>query len=756
MKRIIAALFVPMFFSVCLFSQDIQWPRQMTNNGSVLTVYQPQVQNWDSYMLLDFRMAFSLTPFQDKEVVGVVYMLANTDVNMDNHRVTISNMNINAVHFPYLDEEKAKAMEELVRSFLTPDKTQVMSVEQIVACTPKKSDVSTVKVNNDPPIIFTSTSPTILLQLEGQPVKSTTNKDGLDFIINSNYPLFFDKNANRYLLYDGMEWQKSNAVNGPWEFTSTLPNSLLTLVKDTNWKILTGTIPPVSKPDKKMPKVFYSDQLAELILFDAEPVYQQIPGTQLKFATNTNSEVFVCATDGNYYYETSGRWFSSNSLNGPWVYATDKLPADFKKIPSDNPAAAILEFVPGTPQAEDAVLIAQIPTQTQVDATQAAKNVKVAYSGEPKFDPIASTTLYYAVNTNDKVIKVSDNAYYLCYEAIWFVSTTPNGPWSAAATIPSVIYQIPPTSPVYNVTYVTQSITSTNIVVSSYTAGYTGVFVMGSPAGAVVIAGTGFYTPPFFFFPPMGYPVFYPHPATYGCYAYHPYPYGGVAYHASYNPATGTYGRSATAYGPYGSARVGQAYNPYSGTYARGGSVSTPYGTRSGGSAYNPYTGSSAITRQGSNANAQWGATSMSNGHGQYATAGHVTTAQGTTGAIKTNSGDMYAAKDGQVYKNTGGGWENAANGNMARSTQSMPSNSMQAERPSTMNSGDQKGGWGSQGGSGGFDSQDMDRQAQDRQRGNDQSQRFSDRSSFGGGGGSFGGGGFGGGGGRSFGGRRW
>jgi hypothetical protein len=145
-------------------SQDVTWPRQLTSEGSVLTLYQPQVQSWEKYKKLDFRAAFSLVPFQGKEVVGVVYILANTEVNMDNHRVLIENMTITATHFPSLDAETAAKMDKIARSFLSSEQSQIMSVEQIVACTPKEETVTTIDVKNDPPVIFVSKRPTVLLR----------------------------------------------------------------------------------------------------------------------------------------------------------------------------------------------------------------------------------------------------------------------------------------------------------------------------------------------------------------------------------------------------------------------------------------------------------------------------------------------------------------------------------------------------------------------------------------------------------------
>src|SRR5206468_2170159 len=275
-------------------------------------------------------------------------------------------------------------------------------------------------------------------------------------------------------------------------------------------------------------------------------------------------------------------------------------------------------------------------------------------------------------NTPDKVIKVGD-VYYLCLQSVWFMSPNSQGPWTTCTSVPQEIYTIPPSSPVYNVTYVTQTANPDGTVQASYTAGYLGGFILGAATGAIIANGSGYYWPPYVYHPPYGYAAYYPW-AT---------PYGGAYYGtAHYNSATGAYGWSQTASGPYGSATRGAAYNPLTGTAARGASVSTPYGSRSAAQAYNPYTGTYAQTKQGSSPNAQWGSSYVSNGN-KSATAGHYSTANGTvagasgsqggkafasntawgsSAAAQTKNGNMYASHDGNVYKNTGNGWESGSN----------------------------------------------------------------------------------------------
>ncbi|HEV3224035.1 MAG TPA: hypothetical protein VGZ90_14195 [Puia sp.] len=771
MKKQIYLLMLVLINSSAVFAQDPGWPRQLTNNGSVLILYTPQVADWEQYQSIDFRMAFSLTPYQAKQVVGVVYINATTNVDTYNHMVSIYNMNITDVHFPGMDDATSASLGQTVRIFLDVTKTVNVSMERIVACTPKKQDATkAVNVKNDPPTIFVSNTPAIILQLEGQPAITDAKKGGIQYVFNANWPLFFDKSASKYYLFDDQEWQTAGGLNGPWTFTSKLPSSLTSLAKDENWKtVLKSAIPAPTKASSSLPKIYYSENPAEIILFQGAPVFTLINGTSLKYATNTNNSIFYSNTTSQYYYLAAGRWFSAPGLNGPWVYATPNLPADFANIPVSSPASRVLASVPGTDEAADAVMIAQIPTKTSIDPKDAPQ-VTITYSGTPKFVTIEGTSLSYVVNTTEKVIMVSDNQYYACVSGLWYVATTPDGPWVLASSVPQVIYTIPSSSPVYNVTYVTQTVNTNGTVEASYTAGYMGAFVVGVGVGVIIASGTGYYYPPYMYYPPVGFPVCYAYPMPYGAYAYHPYGYyGGVSYHASYNPYTGTYARSATAYGPYGSASVGHAYNPYTGTMARGASVSTPYGTRSAGQAYNPYTGASAATRQGSGAYGQAGTSVYNNGHGTTTQTAHATNNYGQTvagarntngaaaigasgpnsngGVAKSANGDMYAAKDGNVYKNTGDGWSQASN--------TKPSSTSQYSTQSSAIKSQNNGSFSKSGG-GSAPTSEMSGAAADRQRGNTGASQWGGGGGFGGGnhGGSFGGGGggWGGGGGGGFG----
>ena len=251
----------------------------------------------------------------------------------------------------------------------------------------------------------------------------------------------------------------------------------------------------------------------------------------------------------------------------------------------------MLASVPGTSQAIDAVLLAQIPQTASVNR-KAIMAPEVSYQGEPQFVPVEKTTVSRAVNTDKDILKVGD-LYYMCFQAVWFMSKSPTGPWEVTSSVPKQIYEIPVSSPAHNVTYVTVESSTPDTVTYVAAAAYMGVMI----GFGCAVWGSGYYYPPYVYYGAR-YPVYYGHYPTYG-------------YGASYNPWTGAYTRGAAVYGPYGGAGMGARYNPRTGTYSRGAVAYGPYGATGRAQAYNPRTGTAAGTRQGANAYGSWGTSAV-------------------------------------------------------------------------------------------------------------------------------------------------
>ncbi|MFP6807656.1 MAG: hypothetical protein VB957_10830 [Pseudomonadales bacterium] len=71
------------------------------------------------------------------------------------------------------------------------------------------------------------------------------------------------------------------------------------------------------------------------VSYDGNPKFEQIEGTEVAYAVNTQSQVLLI--DKQYYAVDSGVWFSSASAKGPWIVA-DTIPYNkIAAIPTSSP-----------------------------------------------------------------------------------------------------------------------------------------------------------------------------------------------------------------------------------------------------------------------------------------------------------------------------------------------------------------------------------------------------------------------------------
>jgi hypothetical protein len=635
-------------------------------------MYQPQVASWDGQkkMVLFAAVARS-TKATAKPEMGTIKVEADTSVAVDERLVNFTDLKMTESNFPGLSNEQHKEVVDQITSRIlkvAPDGSMVMGLDRVLAGLDKSQLIpkNIEGVKADPPTIFYSSSPAVLVNLDGDPIWSPIKQNDLTYAVNTNWDLFQYTPSKAYFLRNNSTWLTATDLKGPWKAAGTLPAAFKNLPADDNWKDVKAALPGRSVTAANLPKVFVSTTPAELILVTGPPTYVTVSGTKLMWVSNTESDVFRMGATGPVYFLVSGRWFTAPDFNGPWTFATPTLPDDFKNIPLSHSRSRVLASVPGTDQAAEAVLLAQIPQTARVSKKD-VKAPEVQYEGEPKFEAIEKTTVARAVNTDKDIIKVGD-LYYMCFEGVWFMGRSPNGPWSVTGSVPGQIYEIPVSSPAHSVTYVTVEDDDDDWVVFATAAAYTGMMV----AWGCAVWGSGWYYPPYAY-----YGGFYPYYRGY---------YPTYGYHASYNPWTGAYSRGVSAYGPYGGAGVGARYNPRTGTYSRGAAAYGPYGARGVAEGYNPRTGTYGATRQGSNVYGSWGQTGVQRGD-QWATTSRVTNRAtgtttrrtdtsgggsaitrsgpgGTSGIARTGSGDIYAGRDGNVYqRQDGGGWSRYDNG---------------------------------------------------------------------------------------------
>src|SRR6185369_14027558 len=333
-------------------------------------------------------------------VLGTLRIEADTKVAVEERLVNFSDFAITASNFPTLSREQLTAVVAEINATV-PREERVLGLDRVLAAV----DTSQIKPRNadgvkaDPPLVFYSTTPAVLVNLDGDPIWSPIKDNDLRFAVNTNWDLFEHMPSSTYFLRVDSMWLKASSIDGPWTLAGQLPTSFVTLPNDGNWKDVKAALARTATAGAAVPAVFVSRKPAEMILLHGAPAYAAVPATQLVWVSNTDSDVFRLGRTGLIYYLVSGRWFSAPDFKGPWTFASLSLPDDFRKIPLEHPRSRVLASVPGTTQALEAVLVAQVPQTARVSRT-GVKAPDVVYQGEPQFQMVEKTSVARAVNTD--------------------------------------------------------------------------------------------------------------------------------------------------------------------------------------------------------------------------------------------------------------------------------------------------------------------------------------------------------------------
>jgi hypothetical protein len=101
---------------------------------------------------------------------------------------------------------------------IIPDDERTISLDRVLSqidksiITPKNVE----GLKSDPPLVFVSKSPAIMLAFDGDPIWSPIKDNDLKFAVNTNWDLLQYPPTNTYFLRDDASWLKATNLNGPW------------------------------------------------------------------------------------------------------------------------------------------------------------------------------------------------------------------------------------------------------------------------------------------------------------------------------------------------------------------------------------------------------------------------------------------------------------------------------------------------------------------------------------------------------------
>jgi hypothetical protein len=495
-----------------------EWPLKFTSEDAVTTVYQPQLESFKDNRLTG-RSAVSVQMKGEKSpLFGAVWLDGRVIIDRDAGLVTLTSVEVTDVKAPEVPADGFAKFKKYLSEQLTQAQF-VIPFAQLTAALGEmgKTPGADPGFSTTPPEIIFRTKPAVLLIMDGEPKTQAVLEGKLLQVVNTAEVLVQVSTGSSYFLWTNGGWIGAETLEGPWSLAPAVPAP----VEELGKKLALGT--PETQKGKKttnvVPEVIIRRGPAELFVSKGKPQFQPLKGVDLLHVANSDQDILMDIKSQDIYVVASGRWFKSKKTEGPWTFVpSDKLPEAFSIIPPNSPRAGVLTFIPGTPEARDAVLDASVPQTAAVK--KGPVNVAVAYDGAPKWKPVEGmekSDVSYAENTTEAIFKVKDR-FYLCKEAVWYLAAKPEGPWSVAVSIPPELNKLPPSCPYYQCSHVYIYESTPDTVYVGYTAGYMGCYVY----GASIVYGTGYYYPPYY-----GYGgAYYGRPMTYG-------------YHAYYNPASG-------------------------------------------------------------------------------------------------------------------------------------------------------------------------------------------------------------------------
>ena len=489
-------------FSYTTFAQD-QWPKTINaSDGSVINVYEWQPESFSNNELR-VRAAISvLEEGKTDPVFGVAWLNASTRTNGND--VKVESIEINSIKLPgdISDDQLDDLRSLIARSAENWNISIPLSQLQAAVDLNRQQAALSGQINNTPPKIIYSSTPSILVLIDGAPKVQYNTEWKTDAVVNT--PFTIVKNLDgKFYLYGGKHWYTAPAATGPYQLTTSVSSQLKSVEQKVN-DAGKNDDPGTESDENTIYKIIVSTEPAELIQSKGEANFAAVEGSGLLYVSNSENDIFMDVNSQDYYVLLAGRWYKSKTLSGNWQYiSADNLPADFAKIPEGSPKDNVLASVAGTEAAHDALEEAQVPQTAKVDRRNA--KAEVLYDGQPEFEMIDGMDLAYATNTSASVIRWRGR-YYSVDNGVWFESGSALGPWHVSVNRPYVVALIPPRYPVFHMKYVYIYDVTPDYVWMGYTPGYLNTFIY----GPTIVYGTGYYYRPWYRH------YYFPRPHTWG------------------------------------------------------------------------------------------------------------------------------------------------------------------------------------------------------------------------------------------------
>src|SRR5262245_9344154 len=205
MTRISRVLLIILFSAVIAAAQtkpgDEGWPRRFAVGANSAAVYQPQIEEWSGNSL-SARAAIAITETQNKQpLYGVLWFTARAEIDKINRLVTLSDFKVKKLNIP-MAPDKTAAFEVGLQT-RAGKQDEVIALDRLLAdmaINHATTNSNAFEVKNEPPQVFFSTRPAILVSIDGTPVLRTVRDTNIERVINTRVLLLRDQLSGKFYL----------------------------------------------------------------------------------------------------------------------------------------------------------------------------------------------------------------------------------------------------------------------------------------------------------------------------------------------------------------------------------------------------------------------------------------------------------------------------------------------------------------------------------------------------------------------------
>ncbi|MEI6534275.1 MAG: hypothetical protein WCN98_02960 [Verrucomicrobiaceae bacterium] len=195
------------------------------------------------------------------------------------------------------------------------------------------------------PDVLTSDEPAEMIQIDGKPNYKRIGDLPLVRVGNTDSPLFYHFDLGTFYVLISGRWFSAQELKGPWIYVphNALPVEFAQIPTDDPSAYVRVSVAGTREAGEAVKEAQLPTEARVNIReaptidvdYDGEPIFEEIPGTELQYAVNTSYEVIRIG--GLYYCCHDGLWFVADRPFGSrWRCATS-LPRAIYTIPPSCP-----------------------------------------------------------------------------------------------------------------------------------------------------------------------------------------------------------------------------------------------------------------------------------------------------------------------------------------------------------------------------------------------------------------------------------